>query len=176
MDLDPAHYTNEEAGHLQEVVELLREGRDAILRDWVDRARDNAAVKSGDTLSDPLLLDHLPQLFDAILDRLEVNRSRRDAEQFAAVHGFTRRISGYDILETVIEIMMFRHAIWAHLMSIRAPLHGSLIAMESMDGMIDRAVISSLRAFLDPSAKMLVRKPSGGSDHDAEAARIGRTY
>ncbi|HUE95531.1 MAG TPA: hypothetical protein VMN39_02680, partial [Longimicrobiaceae bacterium] len=80
------------------------------------------------------------------------------AEQFAAVHGFTRRISGYDILETVIELLMFRHAIWAHLSAIGAPPDRAYTAMERIDGMVDRAVISSLTAFLDPGAKMLVRK------------------
>ena len=47
-------------------VETLRNGRSEILRDWVDRVRDNRAVKAGETLSDPLLLDHIPQLFDAL--------------------------------------------------------------------------------------------------------------
>ena len=150
------------------VVEALRGGRDAILRDWIERTRDNAAVTSDETLSDPLLLDHLPQLFDAIIDRLEVNRPREEAEQFAAVHGFTRRISGYDLLETTIELMMFRHAIWAHLLAVNISSGHCLGAMEAIDGMVDRAVISSLRAFLDPGAGMLVRK-TNASDREGTA-------
>lgn len=137
---------------------VLRSGRTEILRDWVDRVRDNRAIKAGDTLSDPLLLDHIPQLFDAILDRLAVNRSREDAEQFAAVHGFTRRITGYDVTETVIELLMFRRAIWAHLTAVSAAVDGAYQAMERIDGMVDRAVISSLRAYLDPSARMLEKR------------------
>ena len=151
-------YSASQARDLHEIVELLRQGREPILRDWIERVRDNASVKTGEALSDPLLLDHLPQLFDAIIDRLEVNRSREDAEQFAAVHGFTRRISGYDILETTVELLMFRHAIWAHLTAVSAPAEGAYSAMERIDGMVDRAVIASLRAFLDPGAKMLVRR------------------
>ena len=139
-------------------LETLRNGRSEILLDWVDRVRDNRAVKAGETLSDPLLLDHIPQLFDAILDRMAVNRSREDAEQFAAVHGFTRRITGYDIVETVIELMMFRRSIWAHLTAVEAAVQGAYVAMERIDGMVDRAVISSLRAYLDPGARMLERR------------------
>ena len=139
-------------------LETLRNGRSEILRDWVDRVRDNRAIKSGEALSDPLLLDHIPQLFDAILDRMAVNRSREDAEQFAAVHGFTRRITGYDIVETVIELMMFRRSIWAHLTAVEAAVPGAYVAMERIDGMVDRAVISSLRAYLDPGARMLERR------------------
>jgi hypothetical protein len=153
-----------EANDLAIVIEALRSGRDTILQDWVGRTRDNAAITSDEPLSDPLLLDHLPQLFDAIIDRLEANRPRAEAEQFAAVHGFTRRISGYDLLETTIELMMFRHAIWAHLLARNLASGHCLSAMEAIDGMVDRAVISSLRAFLDPGAGMLVRKsanPSG---------------
>lgn len=146
------------------VVEMLRSGREVILSDWVERTRDNTAVKADVALSDPLLLDHLPQLFDAILDRLEKNRPRKETEQFAAVHGFTRRISGYDQLETTIELMMFRHAIWSYLLAANAPPEQALAAMEAIDGMVDRAVISSLRAFLDPGAGMLVRKGLADTD------------
>lgn len=145
---------------LEIVIEVLRSGRELILHDWVERTRDNAAVKADVTLSDPLLLDHLPQLFDAILDRLEINRPREEAEQFAAVHGFTRRVSGYDLLETAIELMMFRHAIWSHLLAVNVSSGHCLAAMEAIDGMVDRAVISSLRAYMDPGAGMLVRKPA----------------
>ena len=139
-------------------VDILRGGRSEILTDWVDRVRDNTAIKSGETLSDPLLLDHIPQLFDAIMDRLETNRSRDEAEQFASVHGFTRRITGYDVVETVIELLMFRRAIWAHLTAVEASVKGAYATMERIDGMVDRAVISSLRAYLDPAARMLERK------------------
>lgn len=152
------------------VVEILRLGRGEILRDWLDRVRDNRAVEAGQTLSDPVLLDHMPQLFDAILDRLEINRSRAEAEQFAAVHGFTRRISGYDVVEAVIELLMFRRAIWNHLTAVDAPIEGAYVSMERIDGMVDRAVISSLKAFLDPSARMLARQTdSAGSVGEATA-------
>lgn len=148
---------------LADAVEILRQGRAEILRDWIDRVRDNTAVQRGQTLSDPLLLDHIPQLYDAVIGRLEVNRSREDTEQAAAVHGFTRRISGYDIEETVIELLMFRRSIWAHLTAVDAAVGGAYAAMERIDGMIDRAVISSLRAFLDPAARMLEHRPLDGN-------------
>jgi hypothetical protein len=93
-----------------------------------------------------------------MLDRLETNRPRDDAEQYAAVHGFTRRVGGYDILETVIELMMFRHAIWAHLSSSGPPSRGAFTAMEQIDGLVDRVTIASIRAFVDPAARMLVHK------------------
>lgn len=173
MDGDSKIYSEARTRDLREVVDLLRAGRETILREWVDRVRDNTAVKTGDALTDPLLLDHLPQLFDAILDQLAIDRPREDAEQFAAVHGFTRRISGYDILESVIELLSFRHAIWAHLAAAKAQRDGAFAVMEELDGMLDRAVISSLQAFLDPSAKMLERKPLAGEAEGARAERPG---
>ncbi len=153
--------TSEQQMNIAEILQLLRDGREEVLADWIDRVRDNSAVQKGHTLSDPLLLDHMPQLYDAILDRMDANRSREDAEQFAAVHGFTRRLTGYDVIETVIELLMFRRAIWAYLTAVNASLEGSLATMERIDGMVDRAVISSLRAFLDPGARMLSRRPFG---------------
>ena len=159
MDAESRFYSEDEAKDVRKIVEILRESRSEILKDWVDRVRDNTAVRTGQSLSDPLLLDHIPQLFDAIIDRLEVNRSREDAEQFAAVHGFTRRISGYDTVETVIELLVFRRAIWSHLTAVSASVEGAYAAMERIDGMVDRAVIASLRAYLDPGAQMLERRP-----------------
>lgn len=140
------------------VVEILRLGREEILQDWLNRVRDHRAHEPGQLLSDPVLLDHMPQLLDAMLDRLEINRSRAEAEQLAAVHGFTRRISGYDVVEAVIELLMFRRAIWNHMTAVDAPVEGAYATMERIDGMVDRAVITSLKAFLDPSARMLVRQ------------------
>jgi hypothetical protein len=164
MNVDDQFEPTDGATEIGGTVDILRLGRSEILTDWVDRVRDNRAIKAGETLSDPLLLDHIPQLFDAIVDRLSMNRSREDAEQFAAVHGFTRRITGYDIVETVIELLMFRRAIWAHLTAVNASVEGAYASMERIDGMVDRAVISSLRAYLDPGARMLERRTIGGDD------------
>lgn len=162
-------YTEREIRDLSSAVDQLRVGREAVLRDWVERVRANQAMSTGQALAEPLLLDHMPQLFDAILDRLEINRSREDAEQFATVHGFTRRLTGYNIAETVLELLMFRRAIWSHLTAVGARVEGAYAAMEQIDGMVDRAVLSSLNAYLDPHAAMLQRTPEAAAVAAAEA-------
>lgn len=156
-------YTQREIRDLSGVMDQLRSGRETVLRDWMERVRANQAMVTGQALAEPLLLDHVPQLFDAILDRLEINRSREDAEQFAMVHGFTRRLSGYNIVETVLELLMFRRAIWAHLTAVGAGVEGGYAAMEQIDGMVDRAVLASLNAFLDPAAALLDRDEEDGA-------------
>ncbi len=173
-------FTTRELRDLSDAVEVLRSGREAVLRDWVERVRDNAAMQTGQELGEPLLLDHMPQLFDAILDRLAINRPREDAEAFAQVHGFTRRLTGYNLIETVLELMMFRRAIWAHLVAVGARVEGAYAAMEQIDGMVDRAVLSSLTAFLDPTARILERSGDGAgapapvsASASAEAAEPG---
>lgn len=163
-------YTEREIRDLSSAVDQLRVGREAVLRDWVERVRANQAMSTGQALAEPVLLDHMPQLFDAILDRLEINRSREDAEQFATVHGFTRRLTGYNIAETVLELLMFRRAIWSHLTAVGARVEGAYAAMEQIDGMVDRAVLSSLNAYLDPNAAMLQRD---GGELQTEAAVPG---
>lgn len=140
------------------IMELLRDAREEILLDWMDRVRDNHAVRAGHALTDPVLRDHIPQLFTAILDRLEVNRPREEAEQLATVHGFTRRLNGYNVAETVAELLMFRRAIWAYLTAVGARIAPAYAAMEQIDGMVDRAVLASLQAFLDPHARLLERR------------------
>jgi hypothetical protein len=157
-------YTERQIRSLSGAVEELRNGRETVLRDWVERVRANQAMVTGQALSEPLLLDHVPQLFDAILDRLEINRSREDAEQFATVHGFTRRLTGYNIAETVLELLMFRRAIWAHMTAVGAAVEGAYAAMEQIDGMVDRAVLASLTAFLDPAATLLEREEGGTAE------------
>jgi len=157
MNEQTGYIADSEIDGLEAVVRILRDGRGEILRDWLERVRDNRAVEAGQVLSDPLLLDHMPQLFDAIVERLEVNRPRDESEQLAAIHGFSRRITGYDVVETVIELLMFRRSIWAQLTAVDAPIGGAYAAMERIDGMVDRSVITSLKAFLDPTARTLVR-------------------
>jgi hypothetical protein len=160
-------YTERELSGLSDAVRLLRDGREAVLRDWMDRVRSNRAMQTGQALSEPLLLDHIPHLMSAVFDRLEVSRTREDAEQLAAVHGFTRRLSGYDVAETVLELLMLRRAIWAYLVAQGAEAEGAYAAMEQVDGMLDRAIIASLRAFLDPNARVL--RESGGGDATGES-------
>jgi hypothetical protein len=162
MSGETEFYTPGEARELGEALETLRGGREEVLRDWMERVRDNRTVTTEETLPDPLLLDHMPQLFDAILDRLEINRPREDAEQFAAIHGFARRLSGYRLAETVLELLMFRRAIWSYLTAVGARARGAFAAMELIDGMVDRAVLASLNAFMDPAARMLSRTGGGG--------------
>jgi hypothetical protein len=164
MSGESEFYTAGEARDLGEALDTLRGGREEVLRDWMERVRDNRAVASDGALPDPLLLDHMPQLFDAILDRLEINRPREDAEQFAAIHGFARRLSGYNLAETVLELLMFRRAIWAYLSAVRARAHGAFAVMEQIDGMVDRAVLASLNAFLDPAARMMARHDGAVAD------------
>ena len=157
MDGTPAIFSQGEIRELASATGVLRAGREEILKDWMDRVRDNKAMRADDSLPDPLLLDHLPHLFDAILDRLEVNRPRDDAEQLAEIHGFMRRLDGYDVAETVAELLMFRRAIWAHLTAVEAPVPAAYAAMEQIDGMVDRAVLASVGAFLNPHAALLER-------------------
>lgn len=157
MDGTPAIFSPGEILELVSATGVLRDGREEILKDWVERVRDNQAMRSDDALPDPLLLDHIPHLFDAILDRLEVNRPRDEAEHLAEVHGFMRRLDGYDVAETVAELLMFRRAIWAYLTAVEAPVPAAYAAMEQIDGMVDRAVLSSLSAFLNPHAALLER-------------------
>jgi hypothetical protein len=162
-------YTERQIRDLSGAVDHLREARETVLRDWMERVRANQAMVTGQALAEPLLLDHVPQLFDAILDRLEINRSREDAEQFATVHGFARRLTGYNIVETVLELLMFRRAIWSHLTAVGAQAAGAYAAMEQIDGMVDRAVLSSLNAFLDPAAALLDREDGDGAPTNGAA-------
>jgi hypothetical protein len=171
-------FTPREARDIHDAVEVLRAGREAVLRDWVERVREHRAMQTGQALTEPLLLDHMPQLFDAILDRLEIDRPREDAEAFATVHGFTRRITGYNVVETVLELLMFRRAIWSYLIAVGARVDGAYAAMEQIDGMVDRAVLTSLTAFLDPTARLLEHRGDGASAEGAgaqgqAAGRIG---
>jgi len=171
METKARFVADEDVQDFDSVVAMLRSHRDEILRDWLERVRDNRAIETGQMLSDPVLLDHMPQLFDSMLDRMEMGRTRDEAEQLAAVHGFARRVSGYDVVESVVELLMFRRAIWTQLGALETSAQGGLAVMERVDGMVDRAVITSLKAFLDPSARMMMRSPvPASSDHASESA------
>jgi hypothetical protein len=164
-ETDAQYFTEREIRGLSNAVDALRDGREGLLRDWMERVRANQAMTTGKVLAEPLLLDHIPHLYEAILDRLEVSRSRDDAEQLATVHGFTRRLSGYNIAETVLELLMLRRAIWAHLISVGTRPEAGYAAMEQIDGMLDRAILSSLTAYLDPGA-VILETGTGGAEEE----------
>jgi hypothetical protein len=178
MNTESGNVREEDLHPLEQVVKLLQRIRDDILSDWVERVRENRAVRTGRSLSEPLLLDHVPQLFDSMISRLDVNRSREETEQWAAIHGFSRRVTGYDVVETAVELSMLRRSMWNVLTASDAPMAGVFAAMERIDGMLDRALITSLQAFLDPSARMLIRR---GPEEEAaavsavEAVQVGNT-
>ncbi len=139
------------------VLSVLQARREEILEDWIDRVRRNRAVEAGRALSDPVLLDHVPQIFDAILDRLVLGRSRDEAEQFATIHGFARRTGGYDPLEVVIEFFILRRCLWNFLLNECSKPALVVGAMDLVDGLLDRAVVASLQAHSDPNAQQLRR-------------------
>jgi len=147
---------------LDAVLAVLRASREEILEGWIERVRRNRAVEAGQELPDPVLLDHVPQIFDAILDRLVLGRSRNEAEQFATIHGFARRTGGYDPLEVVIEFFMLRRCLWNFLLSECEKPSLVLSAMDLIDGLLDRAVVASLQAHADPNATQLRHASSEG--------------
>lgn len=149
---------------LHTLLAQLRAELPTIVANWMERVRENQLARTARQLEEPLLRNHVPQLLEAILQWVE-DGQREEIEQYAAVHGFTRRVSRYDVVETVLELMMLRRALWEQLAQ-HVPWTGPVALMARVDGLLDRASLVSLQAFLDPNAQVLER---AGSDRDRRA-------
>jgi hypothetical protein len=95
---------------LRAAAEHFRSGKQALLARWRERVRaDSNLPEQRLAFSDRELEDHLPALFDTIVEALEgKDVSQETIRQEGAQHGHTRRTSGYAIAQVTWEFAIFR--------------------------------------------------------------------
>ena len=90
----------------------------AIISEWLKRVRDDAAITLTETLTTRALTNHLPEIFEDLIDTLRRYGSEAVAEQSvkdAEEHGATRLQQGYELPEMLREILHFRAILIYHL-------------------------------------------------------------
>lgn len=90
----------------------------AIINEWLERVRQDPAITLTETLTTRALTNHMPEIFEDLIDTLRRYGSEAVAEQSvkdAEEHGATRLQQGYELPEMLREIMHFRAILIYHL-------------------------------------------------------------
>src|SRR5688572_8900395 len=125
------------------LAEFLRSHRDVILEKWRAAVADRPASQG---LSLEALIDHIPDLLDAIADTGEAHRvdsrSRLDTET-AEQHALTRLGEGLDLSQVVIELAVLRDCILQTWDLERAP-GAARPEVRFLNRSVDRAIAASI--------------------------------
>lgn len=119
--------------------------KEAILAEWLERVRADSSIIPADTLNTIALKNHLPEIFDDLIDTLRRYGNETVAEQAvkdAEQHGATRLRQGYQLPEMLRELKHLRAVLIYHARAFED--------LNPDDGMAARIFISTtLHAFLD---------------------------
>jgi signal transduction histidine kinase/ActR/RegA family two-component response regulator len=135
----------------------FRSGKPALLVRWRERVRaDSNLPEQRVTFSDRELEDHLPALFDSIVDALEGKEvSHETISQEGAQHGHMRRMSGYAIAQVIWEFAIFR-ALLRETLEELAPVESSpnlFAARELILTIIDRSEVGSVQQYIEETSR-----------------------
>lgn len=119
-----------------------------IIKEWLDRVRGDESITATDALNTHALTNHLPELFDDLIETLRrygspvvAKQTVKDAEE----HGAARSRQGYQLTEMLRELKHLRAVLIYHL---------RLFEEQNPDrGMAERLFISAtLHGFIDEMA------------------------
>jgi hypothetical protein len=130
------------------LADYLSTQKDAILTEWRGRVRGDTLIPATRSLNTAAITNHLPEIFDDLIDTLRrygsetvAEKTAKDAEE----HGATRERQGYELPEVLRELMHLRAILIYHLRQFE-DLHPDF-------GMASRLfVATTLHRFLDEMA------------------------
>jgi signal transduction histidine kinase len=101
----------------------LRAHQSAITQSWIQAVRSDPGIPSSQRLTRAELSDHLPALFNDLIDYLQTSaadRARRQVRQEAQRHGNERWKQGYQLIELLRELgtiqrLLLRHGLHSFL-------------------------------------------------------------
>lgn len=126
----------------------LESHKEAVLGEWLERVRADPSIIPTDTLNTVALKNHLPEIFDDLIDTLRRYGNENVAEQAvkdAEQHGATRLRQGYQLPEMLRELKHLRAVLIYHARAFED--------LNPDDGMVARLFISTtLHGFIDEMA------------------------
>ncbi len=145
MPLKPEAHPDSVNGRL---ADYLASEKESILAEWLKRVRGDPEIIATENLNTIALKDHLPEIFDDLIETLRsygcevvAGQAVKDAEK----HGATRLEQGYELPEMLRELKLLRAVLIYHLRTFED--------LNPDDGMTARLFTSTtLHAFLDEMA------------------------
>jgi hypothetical protein len=139
-------------GHLAHYFESHK---DAMTNEWVKRVREDPGVPTG-SLTKLEIIDHLPLIFDAIIQALRQHSSDAAIEQLHQVtvrHAIVRWIERFDLQAVVREISLLRTEFICHLrvFEVARPdfdIGSRLSASTTIHRILDDLLMNAIETFL----------------------------
>jgi RsbT co-antagonist protein rsbRD N-terminal domain len=133
----------------------LESHKEAMTSEWVGRVRKDSAVPT-DFMTKPEIIDHIPQIFDAIIQALRQHRSDTTIEQvhqIAARHMIVRWIEHFNLQAVLRELSLLRAEFIYHLRVFEEEhpdfgIAARLFASTTIHQILDDAVIDTTNTFL----------------------------
>ena len=133
----------------------LESHKEAMTSEWVGRVRKDSAVPT-DSMTKPEIIDHIPEIFDAIIQALRQHRSDTtigQLYQIAARHAIVRWIEHFDLQAVLRELSLLRAEFIYHLRVFEEEhpdfgIAARLFASTTIHQILDDAVIDTTNTFL----------------------------
>ena len=96
-------------GDCGRLADYLYDNKDSFMHKWLMQARNDQEVLS-DGLSNFNLTDHVPKIFDAILEALrnQCSQTHSDVQAITARHTVIRWVQSYDLRAVLREVSLLR--------------------------------------------------------------------
>ena len=103
-----ANDSNDACGRL---ADYLQANKDLLMKEWLALARGDSAVLS-DALTRLELVDHVPTIFDAMVEALRnrCSETRDNVQEITARHTVIRWVQHYDLRAVLREVSLLRAA------------------------------------------------------------------
>jgi len=137
-----------------------------IVASWLEAVHDDPRLKTGDTLSEPQLKDHVPKLVESFIEFVHSGAASaaHDAKSDAGNHGQERWDQGYSIREVLLEIYWLRTILFDEAAAFTQGRANELAVCTSlcrvMDGFLNDLESRSVASFTEKSDAAL-KKANG---------------
>jgi hypothetical protein len=146
-----ANESNDACGRL---ADYLQTNKDLLMKDWLAQARGDSAVLS-DALSQLELEDHVPKIFDAMIQALRnrCSATTNDVQEVTARHTVIRWVQHYDLRAVLREVSLLRAAFIRQLLAFDEQANGlshraRLLNVTTIHGILDDIVMDATDTFL----------------------------
>ena len=103
--------TNDPNGICGRLADYLETNKDLLMKEWLEQARGDSAVLS-DSLTQLELVDHVPKIFDAMVQALRnrCSETTNDVQEITARHTIIRWVQRYNLRAVLREVSLLRAA------------------------------------------------------------------
>ena len=143
--------------HLSRLATLVDEKQDQIIDQWKAAASKLPRARH---LTDPLLLDHMPQMLDelssALIEAQSLSIIEMRAHKSAKEHGAIRFQLGFDVEEVVAEFGLLRDVVQQFAEADGVNISGEV--NRTVNRIIDKAIASSLETYVRQQVEEVERR------------------